>query len=48
MEEKEQKQRLFKSLLEKMYEKGEKEQGISTKDLIQDMEVELRGILSVK
>lgn len=48
MEEQEYKQRLFKNLLKKMYEKGEKEQDISTKDIIQDMEIELRGILSVK
>ncbi|MCQ6274656.1 hypothetical protein JMM81_06665 [Bacillus sp. V3B] len=49
MEEQDYKQkRLFKNLLEKMYEKGEMEKEVSTKDIIQDMEVELRSILSAK
>lgn len=39
---------LFKSLLKRMYEKGEKEKNLSTKAMIEDMEVELRSILSKK
>ena len=39
------KSQLFKNLLKKMYEKGEKETNISTKAIIEDMETELRHIL---
>ena len=47
MSEKESNQiQLFKNLLKKMYEKGETENDVSTKDIIQDMEVELRSILA--
>ena len=42
------KNQMFKNLLKKMYEKGESEQGISTKDLLADMETELRNILYSK
>lgn len=42
------KNQLFKNLLKKMYEKGESEQDISTKDLLADMETELRNILFSK
>jgi hypothetical protein len=49
VEEQENKQRrLFKNLLKRMYEKGETEKEVSTKGIIQDMEVELRSILSMK
>ena len=47
MSEKESNQiQMFKNLLKKMYEKGETENDVSTKDIIQDMEVELRSILA--
>ena len=47
MSEKESNQiQLFKNLLKKMYEKGETENDLSTKDIIQDMEVELRSIFA--
>ena len=47
MSEKESNQiQMFKNLLKKMYEKGETENNVSTKDIIQDMEVELRSILA--
>ena len=47
MSEKESNQiQLFKNLLKKMYEKGETENDVSTKDIIQDMEVELRSIFA--
>jgi hypothetical protein len=39
------KNQMFKNLLKKMYEKGETESDISTKDLLAVMEVELRDIL---
>jgi hypothetical protein len=39
---------MFKNLLKKMYEKGETQNDVSTKDIIQDMEVELRSILAYK
>jgi len=42
------KNQLFKNLLKKMYEKGESEQDISTKDLLADMETELRNIIFSK
>ena len=42
------KNQMFKNLLKKMYEKGENEQDISTKDLLADMETELRDILYSK
>lgn len=47
-EQERKKKQLFKNLLEKMYEKGETESNISTQDLLKDMEVELRYILSSK
>ncbi len=37
---------MFENLLKKMYEKGETQSDISTKDIIQDMEVELRSIFA--
>jgi hypothetical protein len=37
---------MFKNLLKKMYEKGETQNDVSTKDIIQDMEIELRSILA--
>jgi len=37
---------LFKKLLQKMYEKGETDERISTKELLQDMEGDLRSIFS--
>ena len=47
MSEKESNQiQMFKNLLKKMYEKGETQNDVSTKDIIQDMEVELRSILA--
>jgi hypothetical protein len=47
MSEKESNQiQLFKNLLKKMYEKGETENDVSTKGIIQDMEVELRSIFA--
>ena len=42
------KNQMFKNLLKKMYEKGETEQDISTKDLLADMETELRNIVYSK
>ncbi|WP_338470998.1 hypothetical protein R4Z10_19835 [Niallia sp. XMNu-256] len=42
------KNQLFKNLLKKMYEKGESETNLSTKDLLRDMETELRYIFSAK
>ena len=42
------KNQMFKNLLKKMYEKGEKEQDISTKDLLAVMETELRDIVYSK
>ncbi len=47
MSEKESNQiQMFKNLLKKMYEKGETQNDVSTKDIIQDMEVELRSIFA--
>jgi len=47
MSEKESNQiQMFKNLLKKMYEKGETQNNVSTKDIIQDMEVELRSIFA--
>ena len=47
MSEKESSQiQMFKNLLKKMYEKGETQNDVSTKDIIQDMEVELRSIFA--
>lgn len=42
------KQGLFKELLVKVYEKGEKEKDISTKEIVRDLEHELREILASK
>ena len=39
---------LFKDLLVKVYEKGEKEENISTKDIVRDLENKLRKIISYK
>lgn len=47
-EQEQKKNQLFKNLLKKMYEKGESESNISTKDLLKDMETELRYILHTK
>ena len=47
MSEKESNQiQMFKNFLKKMYEKGETQNDVSTKDIIQDMEVELRSIFA--
>ncbi len=45
-EQKTDQMQLFKNLLQKMYEKGENEERISTKELLQDMEGDLRSIFS--
>nr|WP_295973475.1 hypothetical protein [uncultured Bacillus sp.] len=46
MDAQKQDQRLqFKDLLMKVYEKGETETDISTRDLVRDLESELREIL---
>jgi len=45
-EQKSDQMQLFKNLLQKMYEKGENEERISTKELLQDMEGDLRSIFS--
>ena len=42
------KNQMFKNLLKKMYEKGETEPDISTKDLLAVMETELRDIVYSK
>lgn len=41
-------QGLFKDLLVKVYEKGEKEKNLSTRDVVRDLEHELREILASK
>lgn len=43
-----QKKIMFKNLLQKTYEKGETAKDISTKELVQDLETELRTILASK
>ena len=42
------KNQMFKNLLKKMYEKGETESDISTKDLLAVMKIELRDIVYSK
>ncbi|WP_338450136.1 hypothetical protein R4Z09_29100 [Niallia oryzisoli] len=45
-EQKSKEMQLFKNLLQRMYEKGESDERVSTKDLLKDMEGDLRMILS--
>ena len=48
MEEQELKRSLFKDLLKKMYVKGETEKELSTIEIVQDLEAELREIMAFK
>ncbi|WP_191090846.1 hypothetical protein [Niallia endozanthoxylica] len=47
-EQKSEQMQLFKNLLQKMYEKGETDERVSTKELLQAMEGDLRMIFSQK
>jgi hypothetical protein len=42
------KKMMFKNLLQKMYEKGETERDITTRDIVRDLEIELRSIITYK